>query len=212
MGRPTTAAVAVVLAWVVACSPANSGEYADQRSTTTTTANPATPTPPAGVRVDPGTDSTTITGPAGERTQLPGRFEFDALSTDGRLLYLIEHRPPKGSENYRVRVYDFSADELRKRPVADKRNLQTDMTGRPMAQTTSADGVWVFTLYRGAEHAFVHALNVDRAEALCLDLPHGSGQGSGSWSLTIAADGSKLHAVAGSARDSADFDLRDVLF
>jgi len=203
MGRSgTTAAVAAVLACVTACSPAGSETPRGQASTTAL---------PSTVQVDPGHRETTITNVDGEQVRLPGWFEFDAQSTDGTLLYLIEHRPPRGSENYRVRVYDFGADELRPEPVADKRNLQTDMTGRPMARAASADGVWVFTLYRGAKHAFVHALNVDEVYALCLDLPHGSGQGSGDWSLRLTRNGDTLRAVAGSPADRADFDLREEL-
>lgn len=83
------------------------------------------------------------------------------MSTNGSLLYRIEQRPPQGSKSYRALVYDFVADELRPELVADKRDLETDMTWRPMARATSNDGVWVFTHYRGAKHAFVHALNVD---------------------------------------------------
>lgn len=206
-----TAAIVALLAFTAACGPASSDEPGAKRPETTTTAPEiVTPKGPSDTQVDTGHEHTTITGTDGERTRLPGRFEFDALSTDGTLLYLIEHRPPKGSENYRVRVYDFTTDELRPEPVADKRNLETDMTGRPMARASSEDGVWVFTLYRGAKHAFVHALNVDHAFALCLDLPHGSGNGSADWSLTLTQNGSTLRAVAGSPTDRADFDLRDL--
>lgn len=202
----TAAAVAILLAFTAACAPTSSGEPSSKRPESTR----AAPQRPAEARVVAGDRYTTIIGADGERIRLLGRFEFDARSTDGRLLYLIEHRPPPGSENYRVRVYDFAAAELRPEPVADKRNLETDMTGRPMARTTSADHVWVFTLYRSARHAFVHALNVDHAFALCLDLPRGAGRGSGDWTLEVSADGATLHAVAGAAADRADFDLRDL--
>lgn len=209
MGRLRTAAAIAAVVCAAGCSQASSDEPPAKRPTTTTPA--AESVTPHGVRVEAGRDATTVIAKDGGRVRLAGRFEFDAVSTNGSLLYLIEHRPPEGSENYRVRVYDFGAGELRREPVADKRTLETDMTGRPKARATSADSVWVFTLYRGATHAFVHALNVEEAYALCLDLPHGSGTGSGTWELTVTKDGATLHAVAGSARDSADFDLREVL-
>lgn len=158
----TAAAVAILLAFTAACAPASSGEPSSKRPESTR----AAPQRPAEARVVAGDRYTTIIGADGERIRLLGRFEFDARSTDGRLLYLIEHRPPPGSENYRVRVYDFAAAELRPEPVADKRNLETDMTGRPMARTTSADHVWVFTLYRSARHAFVHAQCRSRLRAV----------------------------------------------
>ncbi len=161
-----------------------------------------------GVRVEPDGDRTTITAADGSRHRLAGRFTFDALSSNGRLLYLVEHRPPAGSENYRVRLFNLRTGKLRPQPIADKANLETDMTGAPKARATTASGEWVFTLYRDPHHSFVHALNVDEAYALCLELPPCSCSDDGAWSLTLSANETKLHAVAGSREDAATFDLR----
>lgn len=161
-----------------------------------------------GIRVEPDGDRTTITDAAGRSHRLAGRFTFDALSTNGRLLYLIEHRPPAGSENYRVRLFHLGTGKLRPQPIADKVNLATDMTGAPRARATSASGEWVFTLYRGAGDSFVHALNVDEAYAQCLELPPCSCTGDGAWSLALSANDTRLHAVAGSREDAVTLNLR----
>ena len=125
---------------------------------------------------------------------LPGEFSFDALSRSGSMLYVVQHLAPANAGRYAVRVYDVALRTLRPDPIADKRELETVMSGYPMARVTSPSGTWVFTLYRSAEHPFVHALNVDDASAICLDLPRTARPG-GNWKLTLTADGGTLHAV-----------------
>jgi hypothetical protein len=44
------------------------------------------------------------------------------------------------------------------------------MTGEPYARAMSPDGRWAYTLY-GGEETFVHALDTEQAEAVCIDLP-----------------------------------------
>ena len=44
------------------------------------------------------------------------------------------------------------------------------MGGYPITQLRRPDGM-VFTLYRGAEHPFIHALSSIDAWAVCIDLP-----------------------------------------
>ena len=67
------------------------------------------------------------------------------------------------------------------------------MAGWPIAQARRPDGM-VFTLYRGAEHPFIHALSSVDAWALCIDLP-----ATGTtmrprpldWGLTATVDGAR---------------------
>jgi hypothetical protein len=126
--------------------------------------------------------------------RLAGEFSFDALSRTGSMLYVIQHLPPANSGRYAVRVYDVARKVLQPAPVADKRNVEQTMSGYPMARATSRDGTWVFTLYQSTKHPFVHALNVDGAYAICLDLPHTAPDGN-TWRLTLSPDGGTLHAV-----------------
>ena len=60
--------------------------------------------------------------------------------------------------------------QLRDGAVADKNEGDEAMAGWPIAQARRPDGM-VFTLYRGAEHPFIHALSSVDAWALCIDLP-----------------------------------------
>jgi hypothetical protein len=102
--------------------------------------------------------------------ELRGDFAFDALSPDGRLLYLVEHVSLPQSR-YRVRVYDRFTGHLRPGAVTDRRRWQSVMQGVPVARTTTKNGRWAYTVYGGNRHPFVHALDTVRARAVCLDLP-----------------------------------------
>jgi hypothetical protein len=102
--------------------------------------------------------------------ELRGDFAFDALSPNGRLLYLVEHVSVPHSR-YRVRVYDRYLGQLRPGVVTDRRRWQSVMEGVPVARTTTKNGRWAYTVYGGNRHPFVHALDTVSARAVCLDLP-----------------------------------------
>jgi hypothetical protein len=107
-----------------------------------------------------------------EIVTLDGVFTFDALSPDGHLLYLVEPQGDPGSGQYQVRLYDTTYHELVQDPIVDKRNLDEQMQGRPVARAASADGIWVNTLYVTSDGgAFVHQLNTADRWALCAGLP-----------------------------------------
>ena len=59
---------------------------------------------------------------------------------------------------------------MRETVIVDKRNLSESMGGWPITQARHPNGV-VFTLYQGAAHPFIHALNSLEAWAVCIDLP-----------------------------------------
>ena len=71
-----------------------------------------------------------------------------------------------------MRAYDVASRRLLPGPITDPRNPDEKMTGFPMTRTTSADGRWAYTLYSGGEENFVHALDLARGRAFCIDL-HG---------------------------------------
>jgi hypothetical protein len=122
---------------------------------------------------------------------LRGRFDFDALSPDGGVLYLIQHR---GRGVYWVRAYDVAKHRLRSGAIVEKGETDPDMTGSPVARVVAPGGSPVYTLYRGGDHgAFVHALSTDVGIAVCVDLP-----GAGAWRLEWA--GTRLYAVDGTRR------------
>jgi hypothetical protein len=103
--------------------------------------------------------------------RLRGDFSFDALSPDGRTMYLIEYTARRDPTRYAVREYDLRRSALLPEPVVDPREPDERMRGMPITRATSRDGRWEYTLYDGAgSYPFVRALDTRRAEALCIDL------------------------------------------
>lgn len=105
-----------------------------------------------------------------ERFTLSGRFGFDAISPDGRTMYLIEYRDRFDPLDYRVRGFDLSTGELTPGSIVDPSEPDEAMSGIPVARQTSADGRWAYTLYAGGKETFVHALDTEEATAVCVDL------------------------------------------
>ena len=105
---------------------------------------------------------------------LAGSFTVDALAPDGSKLYLAEHLAGGGGDRYAVRTVDVASGQLATERLATKdfgESWEPVMNGRPYDRVVSADGSWVFTLYRGRTRPFVHALGVAQAFAFCFDLP-----------------------------------------
>jgi DNA-binding beta-propeller fold protein YncE len=124
-------------------------------------------------------------------------FEFDAISPNGSLLYVVQHLPAPPEAHYQVRAIDVGTGQIRPDVIVDKRNLDEAMGGWAITQLRHASGV-AFTLYEGAEHPFIHALNTNDAWAVCLDLPANGGgdpDASGDWGLAQSADGGAVFAV-----------------
>ena len=70
-----------------------------------------------------------------------------------------------------MRGYDLGARRLVDRVVIDKSSWEEVMQGMPFTRETSSDGRWVYTLYAGGAHPFIHALDTMSATARCIDLP-----------------------------------------
>ena len=122
----------------------------------------------------------------GRIIEVPGQFDFDALSPDGSILYVVEHLDDVAGGAYQVRSIDTTTGRMDDVPVADKRNVDEAMAGRPITQLRT-DGGMVYTLYRGTEHPFVHALNSAEKWALCIDLP-ATGQSDADAAVGLGAD------------------------
>jgi hypothetical protein len=99
---------------------------------------------------------------------LPGFFTVDAISPDGRWLYLIQY-PGENVLDYRVRALDTRTGRLDLPDVVDPRNPGEQMGGLPMTRAVSRDGRWAYTLY-GGEESFIHALDTVGRTAACVDL------------------------------------------
>jgi hypothetical protein len=106
------------------------------------------------------------------RINLRGDFSFDAMSPDGRVVYLIQYVDPRNPNAYLVRTLDPTTGRLDPHPVVDPNESGDDMRGMPLTRATSGDGRWAYTLYDGAgDHPFVHALDTVGRRAKCIDLP-----------------------------------------
>jgi hypothetical protein len=105
-----------------------------------------------------------------DRITLKGDFSFDAISPDGSTLYLIHYLSKRDPTRYEVRAYDVRAGRLESEPIVDPREPGENMRGYPITRATSPDGRWEYTLYDGAEHPFIHALDTLDREAVCIDL------------------------------------------
>ena len=141
------------------------------------------------------------------RIALPGFFTVDAISPDGRWLYLIQY---DGNDvfDYRVRALDTRAGRLAARPVVDPREPGEQMGGLPMTRAMSRDGRWAYTLYGGGEETFIHALDTVGRTAACIDLEMLAPQGDLSRvRLGVSADGRRIH-VRDAGRDVATVDAR----
>jgi hypothetical protein len=135
-----------------------------------------------------------------ELVDLPGDFEFDALSPDGSRLFVIEHLAGPDRSRYRVRFYDRGAGKLDPAVIVDKRDAwEQVMAGYPNTRVTGPGGAWVYTLYRNASHGpFVHALNAQDGYAFCIDLPRGRGDDDRTarlWTLVGDGTGGRMYAV-----------------
>lgn len=108
------------------------------------------------------------------RIVLRGDFSFDAVAPDGSKLYLVNYKALSGNNfdptDYAVRSLDTRTGRLDPKPVIDPREPGEKMGGFPVTRAMSADGRWAYTLYNGAEHPFVHALDTVGNTARCIDL------------------------------------------
>jgi hypothetical protein len=144
--------------------------------------------------------------------ELPGAFEYDTLSPNGQILYLVEHLDASAGGRYQVRAVDVATGVLREGVIVDKTNVEESMAGSPIAQVRRPDGV-VLTLYRGPDHPFVHALNAKEAWAVCIDLPAGAasdaadGTGAGlDWGMTSDTSVSSVYAINASLGIAVEID------
>ena len=84
------------------------------------------------------------------------------------------------------------------------------MIGYPAYAIGAADGRWLLTLYvKPRQHeSFVHALDLSRGVAYCLDLPgRGASQDLGEWALALGLGGRTLYAANGALGLATRIDL-----
>ena len=132
-----------------------------------------------------------------ERISFRGTYTFDAISPDGRTIYLIEYTSPRNLSEYLVREYDLRRGELDPDPILDPDESAEEMFGVPVNRVTDFDGRWAYTLYDGSEHPFIHALDTERGKAVCIDLDSLGRPVYGLTELELSPDGDTLAVVDG---------------
>ena len=123
---------------------------------------------------------------------LKGKWSFDALSPDASTVYLIQTTDARHLR-YAVRAYDLRAGRLLPDPIVDPAEPDEPMRGTPMTRTSSRGGRWVYTLYVGGDHPFVHALDTVSRTSLCLDLPQRAARHA--WSSRLAIRGARIQVL-----------------
>lgn len=119
--------------------------------------------------------------------RLRGDFSYDALSPDGRALFVINYISPGDPTKYRVRVYDLARNRLDPEPIVDPREPPDEMNGLPVTRVSSPDGRWAYTLYEGTgSHPFIHALDTRDRKAFCIDLDGSAFAGNTAYELKVA--------------------------
>lgn len=101
--------------------------------------------------------------------RLRGDFAFDAVSPNGRWIYLIQYSPLDAT-SYRVRALDASTGRLLAHDIVDPHDRGEKMQGIPLTRMTTAGGRWAYTLYGLSGPPFIHALDTAHRQARCIDV------------------------------------------
>jgi hypothetical protein len=142
---------------------------------------------------------------------LPGRMTVDAISPDGRWLYLIRYRSVRNNR-YDVLAYDLARRHLLRTPIVDPREPDEKMQGFPLTRTVSADGRWAYTLYANPEgEPFIHALDTERRTAACIDLDDLTTEDASDARLVLAGGTLRVEGTAAPLAlvDTRTFAVRD---
>lgn len=129
---------------------------------------------------------------------LRGMNTVDAISPDGRWLYLVDYKDGLAT-SYDVRAYDLKRNRLLSKAIVDPREPDEKLQGFPLTRVMSDDGRWAYTLYTGDE-PFIHALDTEGRTAVCIDMPASVNTDPAGVYLKLAGDtltvaGTKPHAV-----------------
>jgi hypothetical protein len=143
------------------------------------------------------------------RISLPGYFTVDAVSPQGRWLYLTHYRSRTNITRYEVLAYDLAFRRLLTTPIVDPREPDEKMQGVPLTRAVSHDGRWAYTLYdRGTAAPFIHALDTVGRRAFCIDLPKRLTRQIGLARLALAAG--ELRVLGRADRTLATVDIKTV--
>jgi len=137
-------------------------------------------------------------GKLAKTIQLPGDYDLDAISPDGKKVFVLEQIDQAG--HYHVRLFEVSENQLVEGYITDKVAPKENMYGAALTRQMASDGTIAYTLYTNPAQnkAFVHILPLasDIYIARCIDLPVGkSSDLLRYYTLALSADGTTLYAV-----------------
>ncbi len=126
-----------------------------------------------------------------------GDVSFDAVSDDGRNVYLVEHLAP--SPHYVVRVASFQGNGLQNGVVGQIKTAEPEAMNGLYHTSVAVSGDWFLSLYTNPDRGpFIHALNTTQLFAQCiLNMPDVPVALRPAWSMLLDGKRGLLYAVNG---------------
>ena len=126
-----------------------------------------------------------------------GDVGFDAVSDDGRNLYLVEHLVP--APHYAVRVASFSGTGLQDAILGQIKTAEPEVMNGLYHASVAVGGDWLLSLYSNPGRGpFIHALNTTQLYAQCiLNMPDVPVALRPAWSMLLDPKHERLYAVNG---------------
>ena len=126
-----------------------------------------------------------------------GDLGFDAVSDDGRNLYLVEHLVP--APHYAVRVASFNGAGLQDGVLGQIKTAEPEVMNGLYHASVAVGGDWLLSLYSNPGRGpFIHALNTTQLFAQCiLNIPDVPVALRPAWSMLLDPKHQKLFAVNG---------------
>ena len=138
------------------------------------------------------------------RVELQGNLWIEAISTDGRSLYLRENLPPQQPSDQHLRIYDLERRTLVPGDVPTAGGAPPTYTyGHTGPEVFSPDGKVRYTLYPfsgDVSAPMVHVLDLDGRSVRRITLPTWSftpNEEASAWTQLLSPDGATLYAVNG---------------
>jgi hypothetical protein len=122
---------------------------------------------------------------------LPGNYQVEALSPDGRRVYLVRWK----RTGYALENLDLATQRLRPTRLAEPGER---MEGFALTGVGTRDGRWLHTLYvKPGGESFVHALDLAAGVGHCIDLPlRGDSLTLGATALMLSPDERRLYLAS----------------
>jgi len=126
-----------------------------------------------------------------------GDVGFDAVSDDGRNLYLVEHLVP--APHYAVRVASFNGAGLQDGVLGQIKTAEPEVMNGLYHASVAVGADWFLSLYSNPGRGpFIHALNTTQLYAQCiLNMPDVPVALRPAWSMLLDPKHSRLYAVNG---------------